>query len=70
MMKIETQLNCTPLEFLEDLANRIYQMQSGANRFPLSYFLDSEHPTEISCLKIAEDIFEMVTGNSPDYNDE
>jgi len=67
-MKINTELDCTPMEFLEDLVNKLYGML-GYKRFPLSYFLESQHPTEMACLQAAEEIFEMITGDSPEYTD-
>lgn len=64
-MKINMEMNCTPLEFLEDLVNKIY----GHKRMSLSYFLASQHPQEQQCLAVAEEIFEMVVGDSPEYAD-
>lgn len=71
-MDIEPERSRTHHEVLEDIVNRIYQMHSGkgASKEPLSYFLNSQHPIEIDCLKAAEDIFEVFTGDSPDYDEE
>lgn len=68
----EPERSRTHHEVLEDIVNRIYQMHSGkgASKEPLSYFLNSQHPFEIDCLKAAEDIFEIFTGDSPDYDEE
>lgn len=64
-MKIEMEMDCTPLEFLEDLVNKIY----GQKRMSLVYFLGSQHPLEKRCLAVAEEIFEMVVGDCPEYAD-
>lgn len=70
-MDIEPEIPRTHHEVLEDIVNRIYQMHTGKGaRYPLLYFLNSQHPTEIACLKAAEDIFEIVTGDSPDYDED
>ena len=67
-VRIDTSLDCTPAELIEDLANMIYQ-SFGTTRFPLKYFMESQHPTERSCLQVAEKIFELFTGDLPDYAD-
>ena len=68
-MKIETDLDCSSMELMEDLVNKLYGNLFGTVRRPLSYFLESQDPREKSCLIVAESIFEMFVGDSPDYSE-
>lgn len=66
-MKIQAEFDCTESHFIEDIANKIYAMFGKPQT--IQHYLKSQHPTEKSCLAIAEDIFEMLTGDSPTYED-
>lgn len=68
---ITTQFDCTQRQFVVYLAMLIYRVADG-NITPstLSYFFDSCHPAERASLQVAEAIFELLTGDSPDYDDD
>jgi len=68
-MRIEADFDCTSMELMEDLANKLYGNLFGAVHRPLSYFLKSQDPREKGCLIAAENIFEMFVGDSPDYSE-
>lgn len=69
MIKIEQSFDRTQKEFVVDIARVIYK-QLGYN-LPDNpeYLFSSLHPTEVAVLRAAEDIFELLTGDSPDYEE-
>lgn len=73
-MIINFESDVTTRELIADLAWMIYRDAMGyaapAPTENLMYFFDSQHPSEKSCLYAAENIFEMMTGDRPDYSDE
>ncbi|MFM5944875.1 MAG: hypothetical protein ACKO87_02790 [Dolichospermum sp.] len=70
-MKIpEQEFDCTQREFIEDICWIIYSRLGYSNRQEPGYFFASQHPTEISVLAAAEEIFEFLTSDTPDYDDE
>jgi hypothetical protein len=72
-MKIEFETDCTQREFIADVAWKIYQAMGYRAPTPvanLMYFFESEHPMEKACVWGAEEIFEMLTGDTPDYSDD
>jgi hypothetical protein len=67
MMKIDTSFDCNQKEFIEDLCWIIYGYLGYAKRQNPGYFFNSQHPTEKSILCAAEEIFQLLTGDRPDY---
>jgi len=68
---INNSFDCTQREFVLDIARIIY----ATHGFKLPdddqmYLYRSQHPTERSVLQAAEDIFELLTGDSPSYDDD
>ncbi|MFM6881966.1 MAG: hypothetical protein ACKPKK_15170 [Dolichospermum sp.] len=66
----EQEFDCTQREFIEDICWIIYSKQGYSNRQEPGYFFASQHPTEMSILSSAEEIFKLLTGDTPDYDDE
>jgi hypothetical protein len=70
VMKISFEFDGTTREFIADLAWTIYRsMGYTAPSFaekPM-YFFDSQHPQEKACVWAAEQIYEKLTGDSPEY---
>ena len=66
----EQQFDCTQRKFVEDICWIIYSKLGYSNRQKSGYFFASKHPTEMSILRSAEEIFELITGDSPDYDDD
>lgn len=63
--------DCTQREIVVDIANKIYRMMGySASQYGTEYFFRSEHPTEQAVLAVAENIFEMFWGDSPEYDDD
>lgn len=67
---INTQFDCTQRELVVDIATLIYRYMGYKAPERLSYFYESQHPTEKAVLAAAEEIFEMFAGDSPSYDDE
>ena len=70
VMKISFEFDGTTREFIADLAWTIdrsmgYTAPSFAEK-PM-YFFDSQHPQEKACVWAAEQIYEKLTGDSPEY---
>ena len=58
-------------EIVVDIAARIYRMMGyDISNTSTMYLFNSQHPTERAVLQVAEDIFEMLWGDIPDYDDE
>jgi hypothetical protein len=73
VMQIEFQTDATVREFIADLAWTIYRGMGYTAPAPtanLMYFFESQHPQEKACVWAAEEIFEILTGDSPEYLDE
>jgi hypothetical protein len=72
-MKISLEFDGTTRELIADLAWTIYRsMGYTAPSFaekPM-YFFDSQHPQEKACVWAAEQIYEKLTGDSPEYLDD
>jgi hypothetical protein len=68
-VKISETFDISQAEFIDDLCWIIYSRMGYADRKPLGYFFNSQHPSEIAVLRAAEEIFELLTGDSPDYDD-
>ena len=70
---INTSFDVTQREFITDLAWIAYQ-NSGYKAPTRSenpnYFWDSAHPQERAMISLAENIFELLTGDSPSYDDD
>lgn len=62
--------DCTQREFVTDLAKTIYRGLGYIAPDKPDYFFDSQHPTEIAILAIAETIFEQLTGDTHSYDDD
>jgi hypothetical protein len=72
-MKIDMEFDCTQREFVEDISNIVYMRMHGVKRQEPGYFFRKEpldDPRERQSLMIAEEIFELITGDSPDYSDD
>lgn len=69
-MRIEADFDCTQRELVQDIARLIYSTHGYQLPEDLMYLWRSQHPTEIGVLAIAEEIFELFYGDSPDYSDE
>lgn len=70
-MKIKMEFDCTEKELIRDIACKIYSI-FGCNAFdkPVDYLMNSQHPTERTCWVLAEEIYEMFSGDSPEYLEE
>ena len=69
-MEIKADFDCTQRELVQDIARLIYRSHGGTLPEELMYLWKSQHPTERSVLAVAEEIFELFYGDSPDYSDE
>jgi hypothetical protein len=70
-MLISTDTDLTQRETVREIARIIYRNLGYV--LPMEnilYLWESKHPTEKAVLKSALDIFEMMTGDYPDYEDE
>lgn len=70
MLKINQQLDCTQRQAVIDIARIVYQTHGHRLPNDPDYLWNSQHPTEQSVLRAAEEIFEIFWGDSPDYSDE
>lgn len=66
-VEIHFTTDCTQQELVHDLACIIYRRLGYVAPQNVDYFLKSQHPTEIAVLAAAEDIFELLTADRPDY---
>lgn len=70
---LSTEFYCSQREFIADIAFLIYQNLGYTAPTPkenVMYFFESQHPTEKACLNAAEQIFERLWDDWPDYDDE
>ena len=70
-ISIEQHFDCSQREIVIDIARIIYRRQGfDISEMPLMYLYESEHPQEKAILAMAEEIFSLFWGDSPDYDDE
>jgi hypothetical protein len=67
---VDRQWDVTQRQFVVDLARIIYRNIAGELPADINYLYRSQHPTEKAVLNAAEQIFEILTGDTPDYSDE
>ena len=70
-VNIEFHNDCTQRELVVDIARLIYQ--SLGYRLPdnnILYLFKSQHPLEQNVLSVAEEIFELFSGDGPSYDDD
>lgn len=67
---INAQFDCTQRQFVVDLARVVYAAMGYKLPNEIEYLFDSQHPQEKAALLAAEEIFEMLTGDSPSYDDD
>jgi hypothetical protein len=70
---INASFDVTQREFIADIAWATYKQLGYTAPAPtedLDYFFRSQHPQEQAMVAIAEEIFEMLTGDSPSYDDD
>ena len=70
-VNIKSSFDCSQREVVVDIANIIYRSQGyDISGKPLDYLFKSQHPQEQAVLTAAEAIYELLAGDSPDYDDE
>lgn len=67
---ISAQFDCSQREVVFDIAKIIYATHDARLPADLMYLYESQHPTERAVLVAAEAIFELLTGDSPSYDDD
>lgn len=70
MVQINFVTDATQREVIHDIARLIYATHGCKLPNDLFYLENSQHPTEIAVLAAAEQIFELLTGDTPDYSDD
>ena len=69
-MKIEASFDGNQKEFIEDICWIVYSTMHGVKRQKPGYFFRAyplHDPRERQSLQVAEEIFELLTGDRPDY---
>ena len=69
-MRIAQEFDCTQRQMVIDIAGLIYRTHGGRLPHDPLHLWESRHPTEQAVLAVAEQIFEIFHGDSPDYSDE
>lgn len=64
---INQQFDCTQTELVLDIARLIYRAEGYVLPSDPEYLFRSQHPAEQRVLAVAEEIFELFYGDSPDY---
>jgi hypothetical protein len=65
-----SQFDCTQRELVINIAKLVYRTQGCILPADPLYLWKSQHPTEQGVLHVAEAIFEMFYGDSPEYIDD
>ena len=69
-MRINYESDETQSQFVDALARRIYKALGYNAPINPNYLWESQHPTEQMMIQLSEEIFEVLTGDSPDYGDD
>lgn len=67
---ISQRFDCTQRELVIDIARIIYSSHGCKLPEDSLYLWRSQHPTEKGVLAMAEEIFELFYGDSPEYIDD
>lgn len=67
---INQQFDCTQRELVSNIARIIYKSHGCKLPNDPMYLWRSQHPTERGILAVAEEIFELFYGDSPEYIDD
>ena len=70
-LSIEQYFDCSQREVVVDIAKIIYRKKGfDISGMSLMYLYESQHPEEQAILAMAEEIFTLFWGDTPDYDDE